>query len=60
MRKSDIDRARAWYSDHQEHVDRLINQQAYEPEGSDRIRPELWKAAHWAWFLWSLDLEAVK
>jgi hypothetical protein len=47
-----ICRAWEWRQKHSAHVDRMVeNQQArIAPSGSDLTRPELWKAAHWAWF----------
>ncbi len=46
--------AQAWYEKHREHVARVLKGytgSAYPPCGSDCIRPELWKEAHWKWFL---------
>lgn len=44
--------ARKWYWDHIEHVDGIMaaTKEAYAPSGSDIMRPELWKGAHWRWF----------
>jgi hypothetical protein len=52
-----IYRADEWYIDHHEHIGRLVDedrrgmQPSYEPSAEDAPRPELWKAAHWRWFL---------
>lgn len=46
--------ARAWYQEHHSHVERMLSGYtgpAYPPSGSDCIRPELWKVAHWVWLL---------
>lgn len=47
-----IQKAQAWYRDHQPHVERVIKEgeSAYPPSGSDRINPQLWKSGHWRWF----------
>jgi hypothetical protein len=46
-----MDNAKKWRFLHADHVARLMagERASYEPTGSDRIRPELWKAAHWNW-----------
>lgn len=48
-----IDKAREFYWGHIEHVDRLLGDAdaEYAPSGSDIFHPELWKPAHWKWFL---------
>lgn len=44
-------KARTWYWNHIDHVDKLLQTTtSYAPSGSDIFRPELWKAAHWKWF----------
>lgn len=43
-----------WYREHHTHVDRMLARHvgaAFPPSGSDRIRPELWKSAHWMWLI---------
>jgi hypothetical protein len=46
-----MDNAKKWRFLHSDHVGRLMDgtRAAYEPSGSDQIRPELWKGAHWNW-----------
>lgn len=46
-------RATNWMVEHREHVDRLVKsaEYCYAPSGSDRLRPELWKEAHWKWYV---------
>lgn len=54
IQDSDKAPARAWYEEHRAHVDRMCTAYAgpaYPPSGSDCIRPELWKPAHWKWLL---------
>jgi hypothetical protein len=53
MTEQDAHRAVEWYKEHKRHVERLIKEARgkFEPSGSDAIRPELWKAEHWFWFL---------
>ena len=49
-----VERARIWYRAHREHVDLLVaisDAGGYPPSGSDISQPELWKPAHWRWFL---------
>lgn len=47
------DRANEFRGKHKIHVDELIRstKHLYPPSGSDMLHPELWKPAHWAWFL---------
>ncbi len=42
-----------WYLAHKNHVHSLVagETNSYAPTGSDAIRPELWKAAHWRHYL---------
>lgn len=42
-----------YHFEHREHINNLIKNEtkSYPPSGSDCFRPELWKAAHWRWFL---------
>lgn len=42
-----------WWNKHASYVARLIVgcSDSYRPVGSDMIHPELWKAAHWNWFI---------
>jgi hypothetical protein len=51
--EAEVSSAMAWMSEHASHVRGLIadTRMAYPPTGSDRIRPELWKSAHWKWFV---------
>jgi len=47
-------KAKQWYFDHTEHVNGLVAAHLgnkYPPPGSDCRHPELWKSAHWKWFL---------
>lgn len=46
-------KALAWYAEHKSHVDDLVKetQYIYGPSDEDAGSPELWKAAHWKWFL---------
>lgn len=41
-----------WYNTHEKHVTELIRSgdNDYPPSGSDMLKPELWKPAHWRWF----------
>lgn len=47
-----VDHAKEWREQHFRHVYKLVHRaaSAYPPTGSDAIRPELWKGAHWLWF----------
>jgi hypothetical protein len=42
-----------WYENHQEYVHRITKNEkdAYPPSGAGSDRPELWKPAHWLWWL---------
>lgn len=44
-----------WQKSHEEHVTKLLKTNdfdySYPPSGSDLLHPELWKAAHWRWFV---------
>jgi hypothetical protein len=55
MKQEYRDRAQKWLNEHRDHVvNRLLKADGdgiVEPSGSDAIRPELWKACHWRWFL---------
>jgi hypothetical protein len=54
LSKNQIDKAKKWYVDHKEHVDKLFNilGKMYPPtEIEDKNNPALWKAEHWKWFL---------
>lgn len=46
-----IAQAMAWWKAHETHVGILIagTRASYPPSGSDKSKPELWKAAHWHW-----------
>lgn len=46
-------RAATWYKNHQEHVDGLVAEvdNAYAPSAEDFSSPQLWKPAHWKWFI---------
>ena len=49
-----IEKAKKWYTEHKEHVDRLHNSTNYSyppTESLDIDNPNLWKGAHWRWFL---------
>lgn len=48
-----LTKARAWYLEHREHVDRLVKHETslFAPSGSDCWHPELWKEGSWKWFL---------
>ena len=46
--------AEQWFTKHARHVRALVCEAdgvGYSPSGSDRGRPELWKTAHWIWYL---------
>lgn len=47
-----VSKAQEYRVDHRKHVDDLISDASgwYAPNGSDLLRPELWKPAHWKWF----------
>jgi hypothetical protein len=47
-----IKRGQQWFLDHRDHVIDLIKsaEVSFEPSGSDKNHPELWKAASWKWF----------
>ncbi len=47
----DINKAKEWRDNHSHHVSKLVDSVtiSYPPSGSDRGRPELWKAEHWKW-----------
>lgn len=49
----DLKAAKKFYEDHTDHVTMLVNSTlvSYPPSGSDAIRPELWKSAHWRWYV---------
>jgi len=52
--EDDIRRGNAWLIAHREHVLSLIQAEghvAYPATGSDIIHPELWKPAHWRYFV---------
>jgi hypothetical protein len=42
-----------WRRRHRLHVQRLIEEagNSYPPSREDASRPELWKPAHWRWFI---------
>jgi len=48
-----IKNAKNWIAKHKEHVSKLIEQdtQEYAPSIEDASQPELWKPAHWRWFI---------
>lgn len=56
---TDIQKNKAykWYIEHYRHVNKLIDNIEdksikYPPtDPEDKVRPELWKPAHWNWFL---------
>ena len=54
FQESDMKDALIWYRNHTRHVDDLVRSckiDGYPPVGSDQLRPEIWKATHWKWFL---------
>lgn len=50
-----------WNERHKDHVQRIREETSYSypPSGSDMLRPELWKGAHWNWFFESLPQKPV-
>lgn len=50
--QAELDTVYAFWDRHPGLVERRLMQaeKQYAPSGSDRIRPELWKPAHWSWF----------
>ena len=51
---SDLEKADMWYCLHKNHVNKLFNstKTEYPPTELEDIKnPNLWKAAHWRWFL---------
>jgi len=56
-KKEVYNKAFTWKHDHADHVANLMEREkcllnnAYPPSGSDLFKPELWKPAHWRWFL---------
>jgi hypothetical protein len=56
FQQSDIDAGKVWHRKHSEHVRSLLSSRddldySYPPSGSDVLHPELWKGAHWRWFV---------
>jgi hypothetical protein len=50
--QKDVDRARAWFNQNHDLVERRISYYCFEPtETYDIVRPEVWKGQHWVWFL---------
>jgi hypothetical protein len=45
--------AKNWLSQHKDHVSKLIEEEhiEYAPSLEDASHPELWKPAHWRWFI---------
>lgn len=58
LTKAEIKAALEWYDHHEDHVMRLMNHICIRPTGSDIIRPELWKGAHWRW-LKDIEIQAA-
>jgi len=54
-------KARDWYVDHRQHVNKMLANHGpqIEPSGSDASRPELWKDIHWRWFMVSAVIEQM-
>jgi hypothetical protein len=49
-----ITKAKEWLGNHVKHVSHLIESEditTYPPSDEDARHPELWKSAHWSWFL---------
>ncbi len=42
-----------FFADHKDHVIRITSRcgESYAPSGSDLINPQLWKAAHWNYWM---------
>ena len=57
LTNSQKEKARKWYIDHYQHVNKLLDNMddksiKFPPtDAEDKQRPELWKPAHWNWFL---------
>lgn len=54
-KESVLEKAMAWYTEHENHVDQMlellgVRTKGIRPSGSDMFRPELWKDIHWKWF----------
>ena len=52
MTAMEFGRAIEYFNEHEKHVSSLMKYErhSYEPTGSDKLNPALWKAAHWHWF----------
>lgn len=48
-----FDNAKKFFIMHKDNIISKVKKSefAYSPSGSDIYRPELWKEAHWSWFL---------
>lgn len=52
-----VEKGLAWYGKHKQHVTALMKYatdtdcKPYAPSGSDMFHPELFKPAHWSWFI---------
>jgi len=48
-----IIKAMEWKAKHLTHVLELVHgtEDSYPPSSEDENQPELWKAAHWNWFM---------
>ena len=52
MKTDPMAAARAYYCEHYEHIDSMLEDERYTcpPYGSDFYHPELWSPEHWRWF----------
>jgi len=58
MKHEPIVKANEWRIKHKEHVEKLLRENepwtiGYEPSKEDENHPELWKPAHWMWFMFN-------
>ena len=56
LTQTQIDRATKFFEEHRAYVETLVSstKMSYPPTlTEDKSRPELWKGAHWNWFLGS-------
>ena len=51
-----------WYSEHKEHVDKLMStaEYGYVPSDEDYNNPELWKPQHWNWYFKKSELKRIE
>lgn len=53
LRTDWYEKAKKWYLEHRDHVDKLMKEagRAFPPSDEDLRHPELWKGGSWSWFL---------